>query len=144
MQQTGSIRAFALKEFKKLVFRAQVRSPRVRSAQTLSGSAVHDLLGKPGWRSNQTAFITTLYNAVRAYVPEPYAGRVVVYESKTQPIDQLLQVGAAWRHVAASVEIIRLDGNHVSTIRHPAVARLTVHLRPLLAEIERSCLSRVE
>ena len=141
VQQTGSMRAFTQQAFKKLVFRAQMTLPSVRNEQTLSGSAVQDLLDRPGWKSNQTAFIRALYSAVRAYVPKPYAGRVVVYESKTQPIDHLLQVGAAWRKIAANVEIVRLDGNHVSTLRNPAVAVLTAHLRPLLAELQRASAS---
>ena len=112
-----------------------MRLPPVRSEQTLSGGVVQDLIDNTGWKSDHIAFIRALYNAMRAYVPEPYAGRVVVYESKTQPLDHLLHVGAAWMKIAKNAEIVPLEGNHRSTFQRDSVGILVEHMRNRIADI---------
>jgi thioesterase domain-containing protein len=135
--QNGSLKECIRKIAAKFAFRAQMALPSVKSDQTLHGSAVQGLLDRAGWLNEQKAFMRALYDAMRAYVPKPYTGRVVVYEARTQPLDHLLQVGAAWKKIAAESEIVLLDGNHEMLFKEPGIGVLARHLRMKLAELRR-------
>lgn len=133
-QHAWSFRSFIRRVVGKFAFHGQLRLP-VIGRQTLHADAVQDLLNSDGWSSGQTSFIRALYAATRDYIPGPYMGRVIVYEAKTQPLWHLLQVGAAWRTIAAQIEIMSLDGSHTSLLQAPAVGALAEDLRIRLAAI---------
>lgn len=137
-QKTWSWRAFNRRILRKLTFHTQVSLPALGSRQTLHGDAVSDLLKSDGWSTGQTAFMRALFVAGRDYVPKPYAGRVVVYEARTQPLWHLLQVGAAWKKIAEQTEIVVLKGGHTSLVHEPAISALGDHLRTTLATVPTS------
>jgi thioesterase domain-containing protein len=132
-QQSWSWRAFSRRIVRKFNFHTQVSLPALGSRQTLHGDAVDGLLSNDGWSTGQTSFMRALFTAGRDYIPQPYPGRVVVYEARTQPLWHLLQVGAAWTKVAERPEVVVLKGGHTSLVREPAIGALAQHLRTILA-----------
>ena len=120
----SSARACIQEIIRKLRFRIDLARPAVRSAQTLDGAAVNTLLDTTALPGDQAAFIRAFYDAMLAYRPKPYAGPVLVFEAKVQPLDHLLQVGLSWRAVAKQVDIVLLDGNHETIFAEPAIVRL--------------------
>ena len=104
-----------------------------RNVETMDAGIVQGLLETKGWSADQTSFIHAMYKATIDYVPEPYDGRVIVYETRTQPLYHLRQVGAAWTRIATSAEIVRLEGNHSAITREPTIGIIARHLLACLA-----------
>ena len=123
------------------VFRPRSKLPVLRNEKTLHGAAVQDVLNKPGWSNTQQLFVHALYDAIRAYVPRRYPGRVVVYEAKVQPFGHLLQVGASWSKIAPLTEIVAVNGSHNSMFKQPALGVLAEHIRLRLTELRQSEMS---
>jgi thioesterase domain-containing protein len=117
------------------VFQLGLTAPRLRSEQTLQGDVVQTILESAGWSNNQRAFIRALYDASRAYVPQPYPGRVLAYEAKVQPLNHLRQVGPAWKAIAASLDIVQLRSTHLGMFEEPAIRVFSHHLRATLAAL---------
>ena len=69
-----------------------------------------------------------MYKAMAAYVPRFYAGRVLVFETGTQPLTHLRQVGAAWRKICPECEIVPLLGNHSGLIIEPTAGLLATEI----------------
>lgn len=95
---------------------------------SLDADAVADLISRPGWSPAQKAFVHTIYRAMATYVPRRYEGQVLVFETMTQPLLHLRQVGAAWEALASSLEIVPVEGNHSGLIREPTAAALADHV----------------
>lgn len=112
----------------KLALRFGVRASTLPDVETMDAETVDDLLQSRGWTLDQKAFIHAMYRAMLDYVPAPYAGRVLVFETRTQPLYHLRQIGAAWRTIAPSCEIVPIEGNHSGIIREPAVGIIARHL----------------
>ena len=74
-----------------------------------------------------------MYKAMVDYVPKPYDGHVVVYETKTQPLIHLRQIGAAWRAIAPRSEIVTIEGNHTGMVEDPAIGVIARHFLAKLA-----------
>ncbi len=83
-------------------------------------------------------FMNALYGAFKRYVPKPYDGRVLVYESRTGPLTHIYEVGRAWRSLADHVEVVRMPGNHVSLIREPYVQIMAGDLKYRLASLPKA------
>lgn len=121
----------------KLVYRFGVGVTKLPSQQTLDGETIQTLLETKGWLGEQKAFIHAMYKAMVDYVPAPYAGRVLVFETKTQPLIHLRQIGATWKKIAARTQIVLLEGNHSSIIADPTSGIIARHLLDCLAEHDR-------
>ena len=119
----------------KLALRFGVRASALPNVETMDAETVDDLLQSRGWTLDQKAFIHALYRAMVDYVPAPYAGRVLVFETRTQPLYHLRQIGAAWRAIAPACEIVLLEGNHSAIISEPAVGIIARHLSAKMAEM---------
>ena len=132
-RQDGSLSHVFSQVAAKISARARMRASEFPSEQTIAGDEIRDRLESSSWHRANTGFIRALYHAMQTYVPAPYAGRVVVFEARVQPLDHLLQVGAAWKKIAAGCEIIRLDGNHEDVLAPPGVTRVARHLQAELA-----------
>jgi len=79
-----------------------------------------------------------MWESQRAYVPKPYAGRVILYEAEVQPLFHLLRLSDAWAKIARHIETVRLPGGHGSIFRGPGVIALATHLRTRLAEVRQA------
>lgn len=105
-------------------------------AHTLHVDTVARLVDRPEWRLEQRAFLRAMFNAMAAYVPTPYAGRVVLYETQAQPLTHLLQLGTVWAALARDLEIVPLPGKHPAFFRDPrVVGTVAAHLAPRLAAL---------
>ncbi len=109
--------------------------PGLESVETMDAAPVRGVLDAKGWNVDQTAFIHAMYRATIDYIAAPYDGRVIVYETKTQPLYHLRQIGAAWRKIARLTEVVRLEGNHSGIIREPSIGIIARHLLLRLAEL---------
>jgi thioesterase domain-containing protein len=96
--------------------------------------AVDGYVDTTGWPHAHVLFARSLHDAVEAYVPKAYHGRVLVYAAKTQPFYHLLQVDAAWESISTRIEIVHIDGTHRSMLREPRVICVANHLRERLTE----------
>ena len=105
-------------------------------AHTLHVDTVAKLVDRPEWRVEQRAFIRAMFNAMAAYVPAPYPGKVVLYETQAQPLTHLLQLGTVWAALARDLEIVPLPGKHPAFFRDErTVAAVAAHLGPRLAAL---------
>ncbi len=105
-------------------------------AQTLHLDTVSRLIDRPEWQGEQRAFIRAMFNAMAVYVPTPYDGRVVLYETQAQPLTHLLQLGTVWAALARDLEIVPLPGKHPAFFRGPrTIDAVAAHLAPRLAEV---------
>ena len=115
----------------KLAYRfgigAAPRGPSLASQGTLDGETIRKLAESDGWRGDQKAFIHAMYKAMIDYVPKPYDGAVVVYETRTQPLIHLRQIGAAWKAIAPRTEIVPIEGNHTGMVVDPAIGVIARH-----------------
>ena len=100
----------------------------LKDVDTLDAAAVEGVIARPGWSPAQKAFVHAMYEALAAYVPRPYAGKVLVFETGTQPLFHLRQVGAAWRAVAADLEVVPVRGNHSGLILEPTASILAAEI----------------
>ena len=98
------------------------------NVDTLDGDTIEALIARPGWSPAQKAFVHTIYRAMAAYVPKRYEGRVLVFETGTQPLFHLRQIGASWRAIAAECEIVPVRGNHSGLILEPTAGRLAADI----------------
>ena len=126
----------------KLAFKFGVGARALRGMQTLDAETMNALLHRDGWSGAQKAFVHAIYKAMTAYVPRPYAGRVLVFETETQPLHHLRQIGAVWRKISQNPEIVRLRGNHSGLISRPTsemIARHVLHRMSALDHPATNC-----
>ena len=77
-----------------------------------------------------------MFNAMAAYVPVPYDGRVILYETRAQPLTHLLQLGTVWAALAHDLEIVTLPGKHPTFFRGDrSIEAVAAHLGPRLAAL---------
>ena len=102
----------------RLVNRFVFAPGRAIAAGSAAGTAhldtVSRLVDRPEWQVSQRAFIRAMFNAFAVYVPAPYEGRVILYETQAQPLTHLLQLGTVWAALARDLEIVPLPGKHPS------------------------------
>jgi thioesterase domain-containing protein len=77
--------------------------------------------------------MNALFNALLAYMPKPYDGRVLLYKSRTQPLYHLLEVERSWSKIASSVDVVVVRGTHVSIVREPYINPIAQDLRKRLS-----------
>jgi thioesterase domain-containing protein len=131
MDQDWSLRGIVKRIEGKLAYRfglgASSRGPSLPSQGTLDGETIRRLYERGGWRGEQKAFIHSMYKAMIDYVPKPYDGHVVAYETRTQPLIRLRQIGASWQAIAPRTEIVPVKGNHTKMIEDPAIGIIVRH-----------------
>jgi len=80
-------------------------------------------------------FMRTLYTSFKNYVAKPYHGRVLLYQSRTEPLTHLFEVDRTWSGIAPNVEVVRVPGTHTSLIQPPHVQVLARDLKRRLAAL---------
>jgi len=80
-------------------------------------------------------FMRTLYTTFKTYVAKPYHGRVLLYQSRTEPLTHLFEVDRAWHGIAPNVEVVRVPGTHTSLIQPPNVQVIAADLKRRLAAL---------
>ncbi len=131
-QEDWSIAGFRRRIAFKLACKFGPRAVALRGTQTLDAELVEAQLQSNAWSAEQRAFVHAMYKALEDYVPKSYAGQVLAFETKTQPLYHLRQVGAAWMKIAPRTSIVRLDGNHSEIVRDRTMAIVGRTLRQRL------------
>jgi len=131
---------FSLKTFGPRVWRrAAATAKRAISALLGRGKgAVYELEGFMNlvtYSDKQAEFMRTLYTTFKNYVAKPYHGRVLLYQSRTEPLTHLFEVDRAWRGIAPNVDVVRVPGTHTSLIQPPNVEVIAADLKGRLAAL---------
>jgi len=98
------------------------------------GYAIDGIMDLAQYPLAQKLFINRLFGALFAYIPDKYAGEVVVYEAKITPLLYLPQIGQTWRNFAPQSEIVGIVGTHRSMMREPYVDTLALDIRKRITE----------
>lgn len=106
---------------------ASSRDLSLSSQDTLDGETITKLAERGGWGRDQKAFIYAMYKAMVDYVPKPYDSRVIAYQTRTQPLIRLRQIGEAWKAIAPHAEVVTVEGNHSKMIENPAIGKIAQH-----------------
>jgi thioesterase domain-containing protein len=102
----------------------------LRQGEKLGGGyAIDRMMDLSLYPPAQRLFINRLYAAMFAYVPEPYAGEVAVYEARVTPLMSLPQIGRVWRKLAPQAEIVSIVGTHIGMMHEPYVDALAEDVR---------------
>jgi thioesterase domain-containing protein len=73
-----------------------------------------------GLPADHRAFAMALYDAICNYKPnETYSGDVLVFESTAEPARSSERVASKWTRIARNVEIVPVEGTHMSMVGHP-------------------------
>jgi thioesterase domain-containing protein/acyl carrier protein len=76
------------------------------------------------------------YQAMREYLPQPYAGRVALFRANVRPLLRLHGWDLGWRRIAAKdLEIRAVPGNHETMLKPPHAGVLA---RALLDELDKA------
>jgi acyl transferase domain-containing protein/NADPH:quinone reductase-like Zn-dependent oxidoreductase len=130
-----------LLDFSLSVFARRVRNKAVallkKTSATLQGQRevradVNGFMDTSYYSTTHAGFMNALFHALCTYVPKPYAGRVLLYKSRTQPLYHLLEVEPAWRKIATRVDAVEVRGTHVSIVREPYILPIAEDLRQRL------------
>ena len=120
----------------KLAFKFGVGARALRGMQTLDAETMNALLHRDGWSGAQKGFVHAIYRAMIAYVPQPYAGRVLVFETETQPLHHLRQIGAVWRKISPLSDIVILKGNHSGLIGRTTSETIARHVLQRMSALD--------
>jgi amino acid adenylation domain-containing protein len=82
---------------------------------------VNGFMDLSNYSPSHVAFMNALNRALRAYIPKPYPGRVLLYKSRTQPLYHLLEAERAWPKIARHVEVVVVRGTHITVVREPYI-----------------------
>jgi thioesterase domain-containing protein len=116
---------------------------RESTRQALRTHPLDDLVSSRGYSEAESAFVRTLHDKVDAYVPAPYAGSVLFYcavdgdgdgamNNRNMHANHMIRV---WRSLTGRLTVSKIDADHISLIKGPAVADLA---RPMRADLDRS------
>ena len=118
-------------------FRNKVLAFSERALNALRGDARHrqvnGFLDVSHFSPRLADFMNAVYDALCAYVPKPYNGRVLLYKSRSEPLYHLLEVERTWQKIAAQVDVVVVRGTHVSIVLEPYVHAVAEDLRKRLA-----------
>lgn len=134
-QQDWSLRGVVKRLESKLAYRFGIGASKVTGQDTLDAETMVDVLSAGNWSSDQKAFMYAMHKAMVDYRPAVYDGRVLVYETETQPLYHLRQIGAAWKKIAPATEVVSIRGNHTGLVKQPSIDVIARHLCMRLAEI---------
>ena len=86
--------------------------------------------------AHHLAFIQQHYEAILAYRPGPYAGRVTLFRARSQGLAQLAVADKGWSGLAqGGVDVREFDGSHHTLLREPYVTGLARQLQGELSKL---------
>jgi acyl transferase domain-containing protein/thioesterase domain-containing protein/NADPH-dependent curcumin reductase CurA len=118
----------------KIVALTRVAAKSVRR-KTWAPTEVNGFMDTTHYSPNQMVFMNALYSALCRYVSRPYAGRILLYKSRTEPLYHLFEVERAWGAVAAEVDLVTVRGTHISLVKEPYVGPIAADLRERLSRM---------
>jgi thioesterase domain-containing protein len=108
---------------------------RIRGRKIVPPDLV-DVMDTSRWPKTQVSFARFVHNAVQAYVPKRYDGRVLIYATKMAPLHHLSKTEALWPKISDKAKIIYVNGNHGTMLKEPHVIELAADLTERLRDAE--------
>jgi acyl transferase domain-containing protein/thioesterase domain-containing protein/acyl carrier protein len=139
-----SIPVFASRVRNKLVSRLKIAAAALRREKDLHEYEVGGFMELSDFSDTQVKFMGALFNALHAYRAKPYAGRVLLFKAKTEPLHHLLEVEKSWSKFVSDLEVIPVRGTHVSIVQEPYVRAVANGLKNLLASYHREAAQPAE
>jgi aspartate racemase len=98
---------------------------RLREARRRTNRIIWQIAYELQWRADETRIKDAeaiVFPAASVYQPQPYPGRVVMFQSTKWPEGAYFDFALSWRDlVAGGIEVHRIPGNHASMFREPNV-----------------------
>jgi len=86
-------------------------------------------------------FMKALYLTLGKYVPKLYTGRTVLYMTRTEPLFRVRELDLKWKKIATDLEIVRVDGTHLTVLDESNVGLLAQDLNARLKQCRQRALS---
>lgn len=93
------------------------------------GYAIDGIMDVSRYQPVHKSFVNRLFQALFAYTPKSYPGKVVVYEATVKPLLYLPQIGRIWRTIAQQSAVVEIVGTHISMMHEPYVDSLAKDMR---------------
>jgi len=127
---------FARRVLRNIVRWRKIWVARIRGRKIVPPDLV-DVMDTSRWPKTQVSFARFVHNAVQAYVPKRYDGRVLIYATKMAPLHHLCQTEVSWAKISDKAKIIYVNGNHGTMLKEPHVIELATDLTERLRDAER-------
>jgi thioesterase domain-containing protein len=102
----------------------------LRRGQKLGGGyAIDGIMDVSRYQPVHKSFVNRLFQALFAYSPKRYPGKVVVYEATVKPLLHLPQIGRIWQALAQESAVVEVVGTHISMMHEPYVDSLANDMR---------------
>jgi thioesterase domain-containing protein len=131
----GALRSLVQRVLNKASAVRNIRMAHGRADESVPVHAVDGFMDLSRYPPDQRSFMRRLHDALIAYKPQEYLGKVMVYEAKVKPLLHLPQVGKIWRKLAPQSVIAKVNGTHLSLVRDPYAKAIAADLRPRIAQI---------
>ena len=95
------------------------RAATIPNKDSLGIARVVDISRYP---EHQLLFMERLYQAALRYIPRSYDGRIIVFEATAKPLYKLPQVARAWRSIAQSARVIKINATHISIMKGNSIS----------------------
>jgi acyl transferase domain-containing protein/NADPH:quinone reductase-like Zn-dependent oxidoreductase/thioesterase domain-containing protein/NAD(P)-dependent dehydrogenase (short-subunit alcohol dehydrogenase family)/acyl carrier protein len=128
-----SLPSLARRVRNKLVSLSKKAAAALRGRQNRHEYEVEGFLDTSHFSDAQIKFMGALLAALYAFKARPYAGRVLLFKAKTEPLYHLLEVEKKWKTFAKDLEVVTVGGTHESIVREPYVRAVASALKPVLA-----------
>jgi thioesterase domain-containing protein len=86
-------------------------------------------------------FMKALYLTLGRYAPKLYTGRTVLYVARTEPLFRVRELDLKWKKIATDLEIVQVNGTHITVLDENNVELLAQDLDARLRECRQSALS---
>jgi thioesterase domain-containing protein/acyl carrier protein len=110
-----------------------LRRPDQRSGQT----DVEEVFGSETFPERFRSLLEMHYQALRAYLPKAYPGRVALFRALVRPLLRFHGHDLGWGALAGGgVEVVCIPGNHETLLKEPHVRRLAEALQRSLTNAQ--------
>jgi len=116
---------------KRLISRYSLKR---RNPQMLVQYQIARFLGPAEYSESAKQFMAALYVTLQKYVPQRYDGKVLLYQTLGGNPFHLHEPDRKWRKLADNLEVVPVNGNHVTLMLGKHVEDLARHLNQRLAE----------
>jgi thioesterase domain-containing protein len=114
----------------------KIRSSIAVLISNVTGHKFKTTINLRNFTPEHAAFVETLCQTHLDYIPQKYAGPVVVCAAQAQPLLELARVEVGWRRIAPAAEIVRFDATHTSLVHAESGAAVAEYLKKTFAKLD--------
>jgi thioesterase domain-containing protein len=111
------------------------------SSEKIARHRVRAFVDAGAYSESTKAFMETLCLTLAKYVPKPYTGRTVLYMTRTEPLFRVRELDLKWKKIATDLEIVQVNGNHITVLDESNVGVLAQDLNARLRQCRQRALS---